>query len=92
MHPAASLCDEPHKFELPAGTPSYMAPEVIHAGSGKGRYGFKCDNWSVACVAIEMATGKRPWTDQYDNYGAILYKVTFFFYFLFWHLPSTTGK
>ncbi|KAK3078478.1 hypothetical protein LTS18_007410, partial [Coniosporium uncinatum] len=41
------------------GTPMYMSPEVIK-GSATGRLG-AVDVWSLGCVILEMATGRRPW-------------------------------
>ncbi len=73
---AARLCER-HKFEQVAGTPPYMAPEVVRAKSGQG-YGLKCDVWSLGCVVIEMATGRPPWVSAGNhNYRrwTLLYKV-----------------
>ena len=38
-----------------AGTPMYMAPEVIK--NEKGGVLGACDIWSMGCVLLEMATG-----------------------------------
>src|SRR6266536_1277248 len=40
------------------GTPMYMSPEVIK-GENPGRAG-AVDVWSLGCVILEMATGRRP--------------------------------
>lgn len=54
------------------GTPMYMSPEVIRGGS-TGRHG-AVDIWSLGCVVLEMATGRRPWASM-DNEWAIMYHI-----------------
>lgn len=60
------------------GTPMYMSPEVIRgdagpsSSSGITRHG-SVDIWSLGCVILEMATGRRPWT--LDNEWAIMYNI-----------------
>ncbi|CAG8555657.1 6742_t:CDS:2 [Acaulospora morrowiae] len=54
------------------GTPMYMAPEII-TGSEKGRNG-SMDIWSLGCCVLEMATGRRPWSNL-DNEWAVMYHV-----------------
>ena len=39
-----------------AGTPMYMAPEIIRASEKAGRLG-SADVWSMGCVLLEMSTG-----------------------------------
>ncbi|KAH7130728.1 hypothetical protein B0J11DRAFT_430631 [Dendryphion nanum] len=53
------------------GTPMYMSPEVIR-GTSLGRHG-AVDVWSLGCVILEMATGRRPWV--LDNEWAIMYNI-----------------
>ena len=57
------------------GTPMYMSPEVIRGDSGKlvNREG-AIDIWSLGCVILEMATGRRPWSTL-DNEWAIMYNI-----------------
>jgi mitogen-activated protein kinase kinase kinase len=54
------------------GTPMYMSPEVIR-GTNLGRHG-AVDIWSLGCVVLEMATGRRPWANM-DNEWAIMYHI-----------------
>lgn len=46
------------------GTPMYMSPEVIK-NDKRGRVG-AMDIWSLGCVVLEFATGKKPWSNL-DN-------------------------
>lgn len=51
-----------------AGTPYYMAPEVI-----KGKYGIECDVWSIGIILYLMMSGKMPFrgTSIQDLYKQI---------------------
>ncbi|KAL9131247.1 MAG: hypothetical protein Q9217_000789 [Psora testacea] len=62
----------PAKQKSMTGTPMYMSPEVIK-GSNEGRLG-SIDIWSLGCVVLEMATGRRPWASL-DNEWAIMYNI-----------------
>ncbi|CAL7935979.1 unnamed protein product [Xylocopa violacea] len=55
------------------GTQAYMAPEVFMK-SESGGHGRAADIWSVGCCIIEMASGRRPWSDYDSNYQ-IMFKV-----------------
>jgi len=46
------------------GTPMYMSPESIK-NDRRGRHG-ATDIWSMGCVVLEFATGKKPWSNL-DN-------------------------
>ena len=51
---------------LLAGTPMYMAPEVIKGNkSSRSRLGCM-DIWSMGCVVLELITGRKPWSNL-DN-------------------------
>ncbi|KAL8832201.1 MAG: hypothetical protein Q9191_000417 [Dirinaria sp. TL-2023a] len=62
----------PGKQKSMTGTPMYMSPEVIK-GTNEGRQG-AIDVWSLGCVILEMATGRRPWASL-DNEWAIMYNI-----------------
>ncbi|XP_029172892.1 mitogen-activated protein kinase kinase kinase 4 isoform X2 [Nylanderia fulva] len=55
------------------GTQAYMAPEVFMKSESSG-HGRAVDIWSVGCCIIEMASGRRPWSDYDSNYQ-IMFKV-----------------
>ena len=44
-----------------AGTPSFMAPETVR---GERNVWFWTDVWSLACVALEILSGKAPFHDR----------------------------
>jgi len=54
------------------GTPMYMSPEVIK-NDKRGRHG-AMDIWSMGCVVLEFATGKKPWSNL-DNEWAIMFHI-----------------
>ena len=59
------------------GTPMYMSPEVIRGdapSSSMTRHSGAADIWSLGCVILEMATGRRPWSTL-DNEWAIMYNI-----------------
>ncbi|KAL0100391.1 hypothetical protein PUN28_019625 [Cardiocondyla obscurior] len=55
------------------GTQAYMAPEVFMKSESSG-HGRAVDIWSVGCCVIEMASGRRPWS-EYDSNYQIMFKV-----------------
>ncbi|XP_044261577.1 citron Rho-interacting kinase [Tribolium madens] len=59
----------PHGFVekgLPAGTPDYVAPEVLQSleRNSKSNYGVLCDFWSLGVLAYELVVGKPPFSGQ----------------------------
>ena len=59
------------------GTPMYMSPEVIRGdapSTSVSRHSGAADIWSLGCVILEMATGRRPWA-ALDNEWAIMYNI-----------------
>lgn len=58
------------------GTPMYMSPEVIR-NNKRGRYG-AMDIWSLGCVVLECATGRKPWSNldnEWYAYHLCVYSV-----------------
>ena len=51
-----------------AGTPYWMAPEVI---SGNQKITYSSDIWSLACTIIELLTGKPPYFDSSTPWHAM---------------------
>ncbi|XP_002978306.2 mitogen-activated protein kinase kinase kinase 2 [Selaginella moellendorffii] len=51
------------------GTPYWMAPEVVRQTG----HNWQADIWSVGCTVIEMATGKPPWSDQFQEVAALFH-------------------
>ncbi|KAG1473080.1 hypothetical protein G6F56_001157 [Rhizopus delemar] len=53
----------------PAGTPNWMAPEVIKLAGACT----KSDIWSLGCTVVEMLTGRPPYSGMHSF--AALYKI-----------------
>ncbi|KAJ1297599.1 hypothetical protein BS78_01G388900 [Paspalum vaginatum] len=43
----------------PSGTPAWMAPEVARGAAATPA----SDVWSLGCTALELLTGRRPWSE-----------------------------
>ncbi|KAM0746893.1 hypothetical protein T439DRAFT_383547 [Meredithblackwellia eburnea MCA 4105] len=54
------------------GTPMYLSPETVK-GERRGKKG-AMDVWSLGCVILECATGRRPWSNL-DNEWAIMFHI-----------------
>lgn len=50
----------------------YMSPEVIR-NNKRGKHG-AMDIWSLGCVVLECATGRKPWSNL-DNEFAIMFHI-----------------
>jgi mitogen-activated protein kinase kinase kinase len=57
------------------GTPMYMSPEVIK-NDKRGRQG-AMDIWSLGCVVLEFATGRKPWSNLDNEWWAVVFQSLF---------------
>lgn len=57
----ATKLNETKEADSVAGTPYWMAPEIIEMS---GIISPACDIWSVGCTVIELLTGKPPYFDM----------------------------
>ncbi|KAJ5180653.1 hypothetical protein N7492_003863 [Penicillium capsulatum] len=71
----AQIANQRKNQKTTTGTPMYMSPEVIRGDTSNlvNRQG-AVDIWSLGCVILEMATGRRPWSSL-DNEWAIMYNI-----------------
>ncbi|TYJ57636.1 hypothetical protein B9479_001718 [Cryptococcus floricola] len=58
-----------HASEV-AGTPNWMAPEVISLAGAS----FSSDIWSLGCTVIELLTGKPPYSDVHNSM-TVLFRI-----------------
>ncbi|KKY27649.1 putative map kinase kinase kinase [Phaeomoniella chlamydospora] len=75
MSPEVIRGDAPTTPQTPPtpGSRSSSASSIASAG-GTTRYSSAADIWSLGCVVLEMATGRRPWQNL-DNEWAIMYNI-----------------
>jgi serine/threonine protein kinase len=78
---SSSKIKKQHEYNM-AGTPCYLAPELItekDAGSNVSFASFaktkgEQDIWSAGCLLYEMILGREPW-DQIDNVYSLYYTI-----------------
>ncbi len=73
-HLSAAMPDAAGKFNNSlTGTPMYMSPEIIK-NDKRGRHG-AMDIWSLGCVVLEFATGKKPWSNLDNEWYVLAYTI-----------------
>nr|ABF95405.1 Protein kinase domain containing protein, expressed [Oryza sativa Japonica Group] len=72
---AARLVSDAAVSRGPRGTPAWMAPEVARGGAPTPA----SDVWSLGCTAVELITGKRPWSELggASEVGELLFLIGF---------------
>jgi len=61
--------EEANAFFDTAGTPAYMAPEVLRSEG----HDWRADIWSMGCLVMEMLTGKTPFKHVGEVFGVMKY-------------------
>ncbi|KAJ7483232.1 kinase-like domain-containing protein [Mycena latifolia] len=65
-----NLCAMEREIKDVAGTPNWMAPEVIELKGASP----KSDIWSLACTVIELLTGRPPYADI-ANSMSVMFRI-----------------
>jgi len=68
------VAEKPDSISQFAGTPAFIAPEVISVMNG-GTFGPKADVWSIGVMAFNLLSGKLPFGHHSKDFGGDFWKV-----------------